>query len=320
MKSHSTRLLNLPSEAPQKTGLTAIAARLRLALVAGCCLTVAIALPSAASTLTTGSESKTAIAQALPTPLPPLPASDGVAPASGEQYLVLVNGNSELLLQQVRQIEPGAFVNYVGGRSMIQAGRFNSQQNAQLRANELAGLGIGAEVQTTDYAGAPIPVTPPTDYALTFPASGQPSAQGDQFFPTGTVAAAPSAIEFGQAPPFPSGNPATGAAFPPAPTAFPNNAAPPSGNVAPPPVSSPAAMNESLPSGYYVVIPANMLQLQNIANRVVTLGAPSSLVRTRTAPRGPHLAVGPYSDRGLAQEWNDYLRNAGFPSARVHFE
>jgi len=228
-----------------------------------------------------------------------------------------VNGNSELLLQQVRQIEPGAFVNYVGGRSMIQAGRFNSQQNAQVRANELAGLGIGAEVQTADYAGAPIPVTPPSDYALTFPSPAQTGAPIAQPLPASTVAATPSAIEFGQAPPFPSSAPSTGAAFPPAPTSsFPS----PSGTVAPPPLSSPTSVNETLPSGYYVVIPANMLQLPNIANRVVTLGAPSSLVRTRTEPRGPHVAIGPYSDRGLAQEWNDYLRNAGLPGARVHFE
>lgn len=318
MKSPATCLFNLPLESAHPSGLTAIATRLPLMLAAGCCLTVAMALPGTAATRVTGPEGETAIAQALPTPLPPLPANDGVAPAAGEQYLVLVNGNSELLLQQVRQIEPGAFVNYVGGRSMIQAGRFNSRQNAQLRANELASLGLGAEVQQTDYAGAPIPVTPPSDYALTFPGAGQTAAGGQQL-PPGTVAATPSAIEFGQAPPFPS---SSAAAFPPpAPTAtFPNSAPLPPTTVTPPPLSAPAVVNETLPSGYYVVIPSNMAQLQRVSNQVVELGAPSSLVRTRTEPRGPHVAVGPYSDRDLAQEWNNYLRTAGFAGARVHFE
>ena len=318
MKSPATRSSNSPLCAAARAALTTIAPRLRSTLVASSCLALAIALPSVAGPSTTPTEDNAAIAQALPTPLPPLPANDGIAPTSGEQYLVLVNGSSNMLLQQVRQVEPGAFVNYIGGRSMIQAGRFNSFQNAQVRADELAGFGIGAEVQETDYAGAPIPVTPPSDYALTYPTGGQSIASGGQL-PPGTVAATPSAIEFGQAPPFPS---SSAAAFPPpVPTAtFPTSAPLPPNTVTPPPVSSPTVVNESLPSGYYVVIPGNMVELQRLANQVVALGAPSNSVRTRTAPRGPHVAVGPYSDRGLAQEWNTYLRNSGLPGARVYFE
>lgn len=323
MKSPFTQLLNLNLASSPQPGRTAIAARLRSALVAGCCLSLAIALPGAAATLVPATDAARAIAQALPTPLPPLPATDGLSPTSGEQYLVLVNGSSELLLQQVRQVEPGAFVNFVDGQSMIQAGRFNSRQNAQFRADELAGLGIGAQVQTADYAGAPIPVSPPSDYALNFPAAGQSAAIGQQL-PVPTIAATPSAVEFGQAPPFQStAAPASAAAFPPPPgptATFPNNAPLPPTTVTPPPVSSPAFGNESLPSGYYVVIPGSMSQLQRLSNQLVELGAPSSLVRPRTAPRGPHVAIGPYSDRGLAQEWNDYLRSAGFAGARVHFE
>ncbi|MGD1862248.1 MAG: hypothetical protein ACFB0E_20050 [Leptolyngbyaceae cyanobacterium] len=283
-----------------------------LTLIAGSCLTAAIALPSPATTLMATDAKPNAIAQALPTPLPPLPTNDGIAPTSGEQYIVLIDGSSDSLLQQVRQVEPGAFVNYVGGRSLIQAGRFSSYQNAQNRANELANFGIGANVQATNYAGTPLAVTSPADYTLTSPNAGivPPSS------PVGTVAATPSSIEFGQAAPFgTAGSPTTATSLPP------SGAVPPLSNtVAPPPLNAPTIINESLPSGYYVVVPGDTTELQGIANQVVALGAPSTLVRPRTAPRGPHIAVGPYNDHGIAQEWSNYLRDAGLPGARVHFE
>lgn len=319
MKSHSVHWLRLAVDAPLRGGHAQVMTPLGRALIAGCCLGAAIALPGQAATLVAPDSEGTAIAQALPTPLPPLPADSGpAAPASGEQYLVLVNGSSDLLLQQVRQVEPGAFVNYVDGRSVIQAGRFSSYQNAQVRAGELSNFGIGAEVQATDYAGAPIAVAPPADYTLSYPAPGQPT----QSFPNNTVAATPSSIEFGQAPPFQSASPSSTTGFPPpAPTSTnPGGVAPSSGNVAPPPVTTPEIVNARLASGYYVVIPGSASELQRIANQVVTLGAPNALVHTRTAPRGPHVAVGPYGDRGLAQEWNDYLQNSGIRGARLHFE
>lgn len=272
---------------------------------------IASAVPQAAVAMP--AQPGASVAQALPTPLPPLPASGGASLSTGEQYLVLVNGNSDLLLQQVRQVEPGAFVNYVGGQSVIQAGRFNSYQNAQVRANELANFGIGAEVQATDFAGAPIAVTPPADYDLSFPTPAPTALPVGQAPSATAVAATPSSIEFGQAAPFQPSAPASSAAFPP-PTSVPTQS-----NVAPPPTSAPV-VNNQVPSGYYVVIPGGSAELQNIANRVMALGAPNSLVLTRTSPRGPHVAVGPYNDPGIAQEWTNYLRDSGLAGARVHFE
>jgi hypothetical protein len=254
------------------------------------------------------------LAQALPTPLPPLPTGSEAPLGSGEQYLVLVNGNSDLLLQQVRQVEPGAFVNYVGGQSVIQAGRFSSYQNAQVRANELANFGIGAEVQATDFAGAPIAVTPPSDYSLSYPVPSQATAPIGQSLPTSTIAATPSPIEFGQAAPFQATASPSAAAFPPpAPVTAPTNASPP-------PLTAPVVSDDPLASGYYVVVPGSRSELSTIASQVITLGAPSSLVKTRTSPRGPHVAVGPYEDHGIAQEWTNYLRDSGVSGARVHFE
>lgn len=282
-------------------------------VIAGCSLAaVAIAATSRQPAFALLPSEGAEIAQALPTPLPPLP-TEGSTSSTGEQYLVLVNGSSDLLLQQVRQVEPGAFINYVGGQSVIQAGRFNSYQNAQVRANELANFGIGAEVQATDFAGAPIAITPPADYDLSFPAPN-PTSVPSTPVPTASVAASPSSIEFGQAAPFQTPPPSTGAAFPP-PTPVPA-----SPNVAPPPLTAPTIINQATPSGYYVVVPASMTELTAISNQIVSLGAPSSLVLTRTSPRGPHVAVGPYDDRGIAQEWSNYLRDSGIAGARVHFE
>ncbi|RZM74432.1 hypothetical protein [Leptolyngbya iicbica] len=290
---------------------------LPIACLLGGGLGLAIALPSVAATLT-APEGVTdgAIAQALPTPLPPLPTNSGVAPTSGDQYLVLVNGSSDLLLQQVRQVEPGAFVNFVDGQSVIQAGRFNSYENAQYRANELAGFGITADVQSTDYASAPIAVTPPSDYSLAYPATGQGVAQP---FPSNTVAATPSTIEFGQAAPFGSAAPTSAAAFPPSPSNVSYPSGPPTG-ATPPPLTTPAVVQGNLASGYYVVVPGSSIELQQLANQIVSLGAPSVLVQSRTAPRGPHVAVGPYGDYDIAQEWNNYLRDSGIAGARVHFQ
>ncbi len=294
-------------------------ALLRKVLLAGGCLGLAIALPSPAATLTAPDAlTDDAIAQALPTPLPPLPSSSGTAPATGEQYLVLVNGSSEMLLQQVRQVEPGAFVNYVDGASVIQAGRFSSYENAQYRANELASLGLSASVQSTDYASAPIAITPPSDYNLAYPATGQGVSSAG--FPSNTVAATPSSIEFGQAVPFGSGAPNTSAAFPPpSPAGYPSAPTAPTG-ATPPPITTPAVVQGNLASGYYVIVPGSTVELQQLESQIVSLGAPRVLVQSRTAPRGPHVAVGPYGDYGIAQEWNNYLRDSGVAGARVHFQ
>ena len=72
-------------------------------------------------------------------------------------------------------------------------------------------------------------------------------------------------------------------------------------------------------SPYFVIIPGGLEDLPNIAGQVANLGISQELIRQREAPRGPHVIVGPFSDRGLAQQWENYLRDADL-DARVHFE
>ncbi|NEP10061.1 MAG: hypothetical protein F6K14_07555 [Symploca sp. SIO2C1] len=69
---------------------------------------------------------------------------------------------------------------------------------------------------------------------------------------------------------------------------------------------------------YLVVIPGAQIDLPNIAAQVVQLGAAPNGVRQRTAPRGPHVAIGPFDNRGLAEQWSNYLKSHGM-SARVFF-
>ena len=69
---------------------------------------------------------------------------------------------------------------------------------------------------------------------------------------------------------------------------------------------------------YFVVIPGAQRDLPNIAAQVVQLGAVPNGVSQRTAPRGPHVAIGPFANRGLAEQWSNYLQSQGM-DARVFF-
>jgi len=58
------------------------------------------------------------------------------------RYLVYVNDDSAQLLQQVRLVEPKAYIRQFQGRSVIQAGAFTRQYNAQQRIGQLRSYGI----------------------------------------------------------------------------------------------------------------------------------------------------------------------------------
>ncbi|XGB42526.1 MAG: hypothetical protein LVS60_01220 [Nodosilinea sp. LVE1205-7] len=89
----------------------------------------------------------------LPTGTMPLPAQAlPPTPSSSQQYVVLVNGNNDQILNQVRLVEPTAFTTNFQGRSVIQAGRFNLADNAQQRVTALMAQGITAEVTTAPAA------------------------------------------------------------------------------------------------------------------------------------------------------------------------
>jgi hypothetical protein len=69
---------------------------------------------------------------------------------------------------------------------------------------------------------------------------------------------------------------------------------------------------------YFVVIPGSRNDLPDIADRVMQLGVRRDAVYERSGPRGPHVAVGPFDERGKADRWSNYLRSVGM-DARVYF-
>jgi len=85
------------------------------------------------------------------------------------------------------------------------------------------------------------------------------------------------------------------------------------GDVRPPISGNPTTLTQN---AYYVIVPGG--DLQDIAKKMVQLGAPAASVQLRQQPRGPHVALGPFQDRRLANQWNTFLRGKGF-DARVYY-
>lgn len=66
--------------------------------------------------------------------------------SSNSNYLVYVNETSLLRLQQVQQLEPKAFVRQYNGRSVIQAGVFSKDSNAEELAKKLQSQSIDVRI------------------------------------------------------------------------------------------------------------------------------------------------------------------------------
>lgn len=153
---------------------------------------------------------------------------------NSEKYLVYVNEASLLRLQQVRTLEPTAFVRQYKGRSVIQSGIFTKNSNAQQQAKALRSKGIEARIVSL--------------------------ATGEE-------------TEF--------------------------------------------AVNSK---SYFVVIPASQENLPLIENQVrqLQIDIPVSISK-KEQPRGPHVRVGPFSERGQAERLNRYMLNSGLRNARVYY-
>lgn len=87
--------------------------------------------------------------------LPPLPGEQifrapvtNPAPASLNRYRVFVNGDSPLLLQEVKRVEPQAFIQQLDGRRVIQVGIFSTEANARQQMTALAARGIATQMTT----------------------------------------------------------------------------------------------------------------------------------------------------------------------------
>jgi hypothetical protein len=70
---------------------------------------------------------------------------------------------------------------------------------------------------------------------------------------------------------------------------------------------------------YYVAIPGNPNELITIENKIRSNIGQVVGVNRRSEPRGTHIAVGPFSQRLQAEQWNNYLQNMGFDNSRVYY-
>jgi hypothetical protein len=92
---------------------------------------------------------------------------------------------------------------------------------------------------------------------------------------------------------------------------------------APGTISDPIARNNSTREKtkyYYVAIPDKPDKLFQIENQIKqSAGGNTVGVIVRNAPRGPHVAVGPFAGRLQAEQWNYYIRSLGLNNARVYY-
>lgn len=177
-----------------------------------------------------------------------------------ERYSVVVdaNGYNGQLLQQVKQVEPSAYIRNINGRSVIQAGVFSRQQNAVLRIQQLVANGINF------YNVRLFNATNGQEIAITPNGGGIGGSIGN----------------------------------------------------------SPEDVNQNNSSYYYVAIPTRPEDFPQIEQTVWrSLGQYTNNigVQRRNQPRGAHIAVGPFTQRGQAEQWNAVLKNAGLGNARVYY-
>jgi cell division protein FtsN len=142
--------------------------------------------------------------------------------AESKQYLVIVNGNSSYLLQQVQRVEASAAVQPRNGQDVIRVGIYRSTADAREIVAALSLQGIQANVT----------VAPTADSS----------------------------------------------------------------------------------DRYLVVIPGNAAELPKLAAQLAQSGVPATAIQQKTRPFGAHLAIGPFSSRGSAEEFNRQLQRSGWDS------
>jgi hypothetical protein len=81
-----------------------------------------------------------------------------------------------------------------------------------------------------------------------------------------------------------------------------------------------ASRESNYGGSYYVVVPGSRSKLPIYYSRTIQLGYAQSLVQLRDEPKGPHLSVGPFSNRRQAERVSGELRARGNLDARVLYD
>ncbi|AFZ44488.1 hypothetical protein PCC7418_2339 [Halothece sp. PCC 7418] len=220
--------------------------------------------------------------------LPPPPTAQDVYqfnapnhPNSQTLFRVQIYGNSEQLLSLVRRVEPDAFV--PEGKNIIQAGLFSDAINARELVQSLSEQGITADI---------IEVAKPRNV------SSQANPSSREYISLSTPTETETSVRDHQnsVPEKPEFIPLAVETTPP----------------------TPEAERKTSTRSYYVVIPTREKNLSETAQAVAAAGVNQDLIWERNAPRGTHVAVGPFSHRAQASRWSSQLETEGL-NARVYF-
>lgn len=223
------------------------------------------------------------VVDGLPPPPPVLFGQE--LPSQAQQYLVVVNGDADMMLPQVQQVYPLASVQEYNGQRFIQAGLFGDLNSAQQQVSTLAASGVGAQVVAVTSAGSSTVSQASTGSYGSNGLSTQ-TLPPPELLPTTTVPTAPGGVEFG------TSNPA--------------------------PQAEPAATSGG--RAYYVIIPGGSKTLDAVADQVARLTdgmGIDGMVEPGTS-RGSHVRVGPFNSRSAASRWTRYFRDFGM-DARVSY-
>lgn len=201
----------------------------------------------------------------------------------GNRHVVIVNSADQTTLARVQQVEPGAYVRTFTIGQVIQAGSFQDELGAQRRINQLATIGVYG---VTRRSSELVDLNPPSS-------SWSPSY--DNNYPwlsgSGTLLAINRRGEPGSL--------------------------------------QPQAFKDA---AYFVIVPQPKDQLQTVATQIRRFGVngfcpvyklvcqtTTPEIWIRTLPRGSHVAVGPFKNRGDAEQFGAALREVTNFDARVYY-
>lgn len=218
------------------------------------------------------------VVDGLPPP-PPLIFGQESLPTS-QQYVVVVNSNSDMVLAQVQQIYPTASFQDYNGQRYIQAGLYTDLISAQQQVSTLATSGISAQVASISAASSTVSQAPATSYGST--GLDTYTLPPPEVFPSTTVPSNSGSVEFGSAAP----------------------------------VDEPRSGSRS----YYVIIPGSGQDISAITNQVARLtdGMGIDGMIQSGSSKGSHVRVGPFESRSAASRWTRYFRDFGM-DARISY-
>ena len=209
---------------------------------------------------------------------------NGLSPNTGyaDSYIVYIVGGDDQTLAWVRQVAPTAFRRFYNGQVVIQTGAFLNTVNAQLgMISGNPGYSNTTVASSTGFGGAQ------AGSVAVVPLPAQAISPQTLTFTAPQAAVSPIALPVQPA------------------AAIPN--------------ASPTVDNRDFSGYYFVIVPGRFNDLTAIANQLQQLGAQPGTFFQRSQPYGPHIAMGPFPDRGAAEEWNRYLRDYGL-DARVFYQ